>query len=147
MNKDIKILDSDLPRRGNFIVASIKDTSRIESAAISYFRLWYNGDASRKRIERNLTISHGYMKGYKLSKAIHDFCTLAFYEGVESFSIQPVKDEFITADENCLSKLVFYNVLGKDEDSRNIAKMLVPVTAVSKLVFLAKDLNFLHKGI
>ena len=145
MNKDIKIFDSDRPKRGNFIVASIMDTSRIESAAISYFRLWYNGDASRKQIELNLTISHGYMKGYKLSKAIHDFCTLVFCESAESFSIQPLKDEFITADENCLSKLVSYNVLGKDEDSINIAKILVPATSVSKLLFLVKDLSFLHR--
>ena len=144
MNKNIKITATECLRRGNFVVASIKDTKRIESAAIFYFRLWHDGDVSRKKIERNLTISHGYMKGYKSSKAINDFCTLVFHEGSESFSIQSIEDEFISADENCLSKLVFYTISGTNKDAINVAKMLVPAASVSELIVLAKDLSFLQ---
>ena len=145
MNKNIKITATECLRRGNFVVASIKDTKRIESAAIFYFRLWYKGDVSKKEIERNLTITHGYMKGYKSSKAIHDFCTLVFREDSESFSILSIEDKFISADENCLSKLVFYTILGNDKDAINVANMLVPAESVFKLFFLAKDLSFLQR--
>lgn len=145
MNKNIKITASECLLRGNSVVASIRDIKRIESAAIFYFRLWHDGDVSRKKIERNLTISHGYMKGYKSSKAIHDFCTLVFCEEFESFSILSIEEEFISADENCLSKLVFYTILGNDKDAINLANMLVPAESVFKLFFLAKDLSFLQR--
>jgi hypothetical protein len=73
MNKNIKVLNNEYLTRGGFVVASIQSISVIEKSAIYYFGLWYSGPELRKEIEGNLTISLGYLKGYKSSKIIYDF--------------------------------------------------------------------------
>ena len=139
MNKNTTILHNDFLGRGDFVVATIQSTNVIEKAAISFFRLWCDGTVSRKEIERNLTISLGYLRGYKSSKAIHDFCALLFHEGSKPFSIQMIDDDFISADENCLSKFILYTFLGNDNEAENIVSMFFPRPLCSKLLLSAKD--------
>ena len=141
MNKNIKVLNNEYLTRGDFVVASIQSISVIEKFAISYFRLWYSGPVLRKEIERNLTISLGYLKGYKSSKIIHDFCFLVFCERSGPFSIQPINSEFISADENCLSKLILYTSLGNEKEAIHTANMICSKSLSSNLILLAKDVN------
>ena len=141
MNKNIKVLNNEHLTRGDFAVASIQSTNVTEKSAISYLRLWYSGPVSRKEIERNLTISLGYLKGYKASKIIHDFCFLVFCEGSVPFSIQPINSEFISADENCLSKLILYTSLGNEKEAIHSATMICSKSLSSKLILLAKDVS------
>ena len=83
MNKNIKVSNNEYLIRGDFVAANIQSTNVIEKSAISYFRLWYSGPVLRKEIERNLTISLGYLKRYKSSIIIHDYCFLVFREGFD----------------------------------------------------------------
>ena len=147
MNKNIAVLNNEFPRRGDFVVESIQSTNVIEKSAISFFRLWCDGAVSRKEIKRNLTISLGYLNGYKSSKAIHDFCSLVFCEVSAPFLIQPINDEFISADENCLAKLIFYTFLGNDKEANSIVNMLFPKSLGSKPLLLAKGVSSVFRDL
>ena len=101
----------------------------------------------RKEIERNLTISLGYLKGYKSSKIIHYFCFLVFCEGFDPFSIQLISSEFISADENCLSKLILYTSLGNEKEVIHTANMICSKPLSSNLILLAKDVSSVLMGL
>jgi hypothetical protein len=64
---------------------------------------------------------------------------LVFCERIDPFSIQPINSEFISADENCLSKLILYPFLGNEKEAKHIANMICSKSLSSNLILLAKD--------
>lgn len=70
-----------------------------------------------------------------------------FCEGFDPFSIQLISSEFISADENCLSKLILYTSLGNEKEVIHTANMICSKPLSSNLILLAKDVSSVLMGL
>ena len=66
---------------------------------------------------------------------------LVFCERTDPFSIQLINSEFISADENCLFKLILYTSLGNEKEAIHTANMICSKSLSSNLILLARDVN------
>ena len=117
---------------------SIFDLTDVESTAVRYFRLWYDGTESQKIVEKNFTISLGYMDGYKASRSFGNMCDLLSKKGRRNLVRRPVSSEWVGMGEHCFCQLIHSSIHFKRDTAMLICFFLVSPEVAPNLFNLAQ---------
>ncbi len=139
MNKLININQGKDTQLSTFCLGSGDELVGSQASLIRLIRLWFVGEYSQRKINRDLNIKYGYFRGCRISKALNElFILIKFYNPF--LLINRPNDLKISNDEKCIAQLIFPTYLSSN-DELVIIKNFVPEKESEELVRLAKEVN------
>ena len=119
---------------------SIDDLSELETYFLNLMRRWFLGGRSQAKINRDLTINHGYFRGHLISQSINNLFTM-----INLYSpfllIHCYGHRLLSDDEKIILRLVFPGSFSKADRAINILK-IVSEEEFRTLNQLAKEIHF-----
>ena len=124
-----KINNNDLPVRKTDpeFIGLCKHLDKFEVLALSYFRLWYNGNEGRKKAERDFRINLGYVEGYKATRSLGRLFELLLTQSKRKLISLPIGDARYNEDERWFAELLASSVeeLDKEKSNNNVKGSLI----------------------
>ena len=138
-----KINKNELPVRTTDpeFIGLCKHLDKFDVLALSYFRLWYNGNEGRKKAERDFTINLGYVEGYKATRSLGRLFELLLTQSKRKLISLPIGDARYNENERWFAELLASSVEESDKENFFFISRLLPNHVVPSVVSLAKDLG------
>jgi hypothetical protein len=140
------------PPRGGAPVGFVTELSMLETGFVVYLRLWCSGDACRRQVEKDFTLSLGAVRGRAALDSFDELCSICVHHGRRPLMRHEVNCKCLGADESCLANFVAIATEGEREDAMFIATLMVRPDLTPRVTALAQDVGvalkqmFLHAG-